>query len=52
MNWVKKISIIVIAIFLVGLVVTSASYAASEKVGVVNMKRAFYEYDKTKSRRI
>ena len=43
----KRINII-ITVFLAMVMLSSVSYAAGEKIGVVNMKRAFYEYEKTK----
>lgn len=48
MMQIKKISVLA-AVLLAVSMISTISFAASEKVGVVNMKRAFYEYEKTKT---
>ena len=44
----KKIAILLVICFALSLIGTHAALAADTKIGVINMKKAFYDYNKTK----
>jgi Skp family chaperone for outer membrane proteins len=45
----RKLSVIVLAVFMLGMFVAPSGYSQGGKVGYVDLRRAFYEYEKTKS---